>query len=110
MKKAGTTQGGTSNFVADQKYISLNRADMAGANMIDANLAAYTPLPGQTQTLPDGKCNFKDISYFVSSYIAYYSAHIYNPYADIDANGKLNFNDIKAFVTDYVGYYTNYNH
>jgi hypothetical protein len=99
---------GTSNFAADQNYIPLDRDDMAGGKVLDSTLTAYTPEAGQTQTFPTGQVNFNDISYFVTAYIAYYANHIYNPYADLDANGNINFNDISLFVTDYIAYYSAY--
>jgi hypothetical protein len=108
MRLPGTTQGGTSDFVNDQSYIELNPDDMAGGQVIDANLQPYHPLPGQTQTIPDGIVNYKDITYFVSAYIAYNTKGIYNPYADMNADGKINFNDIKLFVADYLAYYAIY--
>jgi len=108
MRLPGTTFGGTSNFVNDQSYITLNPDDMAGGQVIDANLQPHTPLPGQTQTIPDGKVNYADITYFVSAYIAYNTKGIYNPYADLNADGKINFNDIKLFVADYLAYYAIY--
>jgi len=109
MKMANSTQSGNSDFVNDQSFIELDRADMAGGQVIDANLNAYSPLPGQTQTIPDGVVNFKDVTYFVSAYIAYNTKGIYNPYADMNADGKINFNDIKAFVADYINYFVTYN-
>jgi ABC-type phosphate transport system substrate-binding protein len=113
MKATNTTNSGAGDFVSDQSYIELNRADFSGAVVLDGALAQHGMgqglAAGQTQSIPDGKCNFKDISYFVSGYIAYYSQHIYNPYVDMNSDGKCNFNDIKAFVTTYVAYYTSYN-
>ena len=109
MREQGTTQNGTSDFVNDQSYIELSPADMAGGQVINSALAPYTPLPGQTQTIPDGKVNFADVTYFVSAYIAYNTKGIYNPYADLNADGKIDFNDIKAFVTAYINYYVTYN-
>ena len=108
MRLPGTTLNGASNFVNDSSYINLNPDDMAGGQVIDANLQPHTPLPGQTQTIPDGKVNIYDISYFVSAYIAYNTKGIYNPYADMNADGKINFNDIKIFVADYLAYYAIY--
>jgi ABC-type phosphate transport system substrate-binding protein len=108
MRMPGTTLNGASNFVNDSSYIVLNPDDMAGGQVIDANLQPHTPLPGQTQTIPDGKVNYADITYFVSAYIAYYTKGIYNPYADLNADGKINFNDIKIFVADYLAYYATY--
>ncbi len=107
---AVTPGTGTSNFVADQNYISLDRDDMAGPanNVIDSNLNSYTPKATQTQTIPDGKVNMNDISYFVTAYIAYNSQHIYNPYADMDANGHINMNDVSSFVSTYIAYYGTY--
>jgi hypothetical protein len=81
---------------------------MAGGQVIDANLQPHHPLPSQTQTIPDGKVNYADITYFVSAYIAYNTKGIYNPYADLNADGKINFNDIKLFVADYLAYYAIY--
>jgi ABC-type phosphate transport system substrate-binding protein len=109
MRLPGTTQNGTSDFVNDQSYIELSPADMAGGQVIDSNLAPYTPLPGQTQTIPDGKVNGNDFFYFVDAYIHYYSNHIYNPYADLDATGVINGNDFLAFVSAYIAYYQTYN-
>ena len=112
MKEGNTTQSGKSDFVADNNYVELDRCDMAGGSMIDSNLQPYTPIGGQTTTIPDGKVNFRDLTYFVSAYIAYYNGspvHTYNPYADMDANGKINFNDLKAFVSTYIAYFTTYN-
>ena len=109
MRSAGTTMNGTSDFVNDQSYIELSRADMAGGQVIDANLAPYTPLSGQTQTIPDGVVNGNDFFYFVDAYIHYYSGHIYNPYADLDANGIINGNDFLSFESAYVAYYQTYN-
>jgi len=109
MRLPGTTDNGTSDFVNDQSYIELSPADMAGGQVIDSTLAPYTPLPGQTQTIPDGKVNGSDFFYFVDAYIHYYSNHIYNPYADLDANGIINGNDFLAFESAYIAYYQTYN-
>lgn len=106
----GTTIAGTpqSNFVNDQAYINLNRDDMAGAAVLNGDLSIHTVTGGQTTTIPDGKVNFLDTKYFVSAYIAYYSANTYNPYADMNADGHINFSDIKAFVATYIQYYQNF--
>jgi hypothetical protein len=96
---------GASSFVQDQNYIPLNRDDMTGNGVVDSNLLSFTPGVNQTQSYPSGVVNFNDITYFVTAYIAYYSQHIYNPYADLDANGQINFNDITAFVSTYIAYY-----
>jgi ABC-type phosphate transport system substrate-binding protein len=109
MRLHGTTQNGTSDFVNDQSYIELDAADMAGGQVIDANLAPHTPLAGQTQSIPTGKVTFADVTYFVSAYIAYNTKGIYNPYADLNAVGKIDFNSVKAFVTAYINYYVTYN-
>ena len=108
MKQNNTTFNGTSDFVEDQNYIELNRDDMAGAKPIDSNLATYTPVGGQTATIPDGKVDFHDITYFVSAYINYYTNNIYNPYADMNADGNINFHDLSEFVSTYIAYYVNY--
>jgi ABC-type phosphate transport system substrate-binding protein len=108
MRLPGTTFGGSSNFVNDTDYITLNPDDMAGGQVIDANLQPHTPLPGQTQTIPDGKVTYADITYFVSAYIAYTTKGIYNPYADLNADGKINFDDVKIFIADYLAYYAIY--
>jgi ABC-type phosphate transport system substrate-binding protein len=109
MKLSNTTQGGTSDFVNDQSYIELSRADMAGGQVIDANLQPHDPLPGQTQTIPDGKVDGNDFFYWVDAYIHYYSNGIYNPYADINADGKIDGSDFLAFMSAYVAYYQAYN-
>ena len=114
MRADGTTNAGgvstapntgTSNFVADQNCIPLNPDDMSGGHVIDSNLNPYTPLSGQTQTIPDGKVNFNDLVYFVNAYIDYYKYHIYNPLADLNADGRINFNDLTLFMQNYVQYY-----
>ena len=109
MRLPGTTQNGTSDFVNDQYYIELSPADMAGGQVIDANLQPHTPSANQTQTIPDGKVDFSDLTYFASAYIAYYTQHIYNPYADMNADGKIDFNDVKLFITAYENYFITYN-
>jgi hypothetical protein len=110
---------GNSNFVQDQNYIGLERDDMAGGPVLDSNLLVYSAtqyasgsfglLPTQTQSYPTGVVNFNDITYFVGAYINYQVNHIYNPYADMDANGVINFNDIALFVGNYIAYYTTWN-
>lgn len=121
MMEDGTTLGGTANFVQDQYYIPLCRADMAGATPIDSNLVTsgtinpstgtpyFTVTQYQTQTIPDGQVNGHDFFYFVNAYINYYSQGIYNPYADINADGVINGHDFFGFVNAYIGYYTTYN-
>ena len=106
---AGGPGTGNSNFVQDNNYIPLERDDMAGGQVLDSNLNSYTPLATQTQSYPTGVVNFNDITYFVAAYINYNVNHIYNPYADQDANGVINFNDISLFVGNYIAYYTSYN-
>jgi ABC-type phosphate transport system substrate-binding protein len=109
MKEGNTTVAGTSDFVNDQSYIELDRDDMSGGAVLNGALGVQTPslAPGQTQSIPDGKVNFHDLSYFVSAYIAY-SNGVYNPYADMNADGKINFNDLKLFVSTYIAYFTTY--
>ena len=96
---------GSSSFVNDQAYIEMISADLAGTSPIDGALKPHGVSQGllstQTQAIPDGKVNFRDIVYFVQAYIAYYNQHIYNPYVDIDANGRINFNDLVRFVSCY---------
>ncbi len=112
MMEPGTTGNSTnpSNFVNDQAYISLDRDDMAGTPTLNGALGVQTSSlqPGQTTTIPDGKVNFHDLTYFVSAYIAYYNQGTYNPYADMNADGKINFNDLKLFVSTYIAYFTTY--
>jgi ABC-type phosphate transport system substrate-binding protein len=109
---AVTPGTGTSSFVLDNNYIQLERDDMAGGSVLDSNLVAPPtgyPLATQTQSYPTGVVNFNDITYFVGAYINYQVNHIYNPYADMDANGVINFNDIALFVGNYIAYYTTWN-
>ena len=107
--KVVTPGTGASSIVSDNSYIPLDRCDMAGQLPLDANFASYTPMAGQTQTMPDGKVNFADIQFFVANYIAYYTKGIYSPYCDFNADGKINFADIQAFVHTYIQYYQIYN-
>ena len=44
----------------------------------------------------------------MDAYIAYYANHIYNPYADINAQGKIDGNSFLGFMSAYVYYYTTY--
>ncbi len=106
---AGGPGTGNSDFAQDNNYIPLERDDMAGGQVVDSNLNSFTPAPTQTQSYPTGVVNFNDITYFVAAYINYNVNHIYNPYADQDANGVINFNDISLFVGNYIAYYTSYN-
>lgn len=99
---------GPGNFVSDNNYIQISPDDMTGGQVLDSTLAPFTPLSTQTQHFPSGVVNFGDTKYFVAAYIAYYSQHVYNPYADLTATGVLNFNDIKAFVHYYIVYYQTY--
>ena len=105
---ASSVGAGNSNFALDNAYISLNRDDMTGAQVLNSVLQPQIPLPGQTQTYPAGVVNFNDIVYFVGAYINYYTNHVYNPYADLKATGVINFNDIVAFVGNYIAYYQQY--
>jgi ABC-type phosphate transport system substrate-binding protein len=107
---------GNSNFIADQNYIPLCRADMAGAQPLDSNLNIFNSTseapylqPTQTQTIPDGQVNGHDFFYFVNAYINYYGQHVYNPYADINANGVIDGHDFFGFVNAYISYFTTYN-
>ncbi len=113
MMKSNTTDNGASQFVSDQNYIPLSRADMAGATPIDSNLSPYGSVQGlttsQTQTIPNGKVDGNDFLYFVDAYIHYYSSNIYNPYADILSSGKIDGSSFLGFVAAYIYYYTNYN-
>ena len=59
--------------------------------------------------IPNRVVNFNDITYFVAAYINYNVNHIYNPYADQNADGAINFNDISLFVGNYIAYYTSWN-
>ena len=93
---------GTS-FLANEDYIDMYRADMAGGPVINSTLQPELHLqPTQTQTYPDQKVNYADIVYFVNAYIDYYTYHIYNPYADMNADGKIDYTDIILFAQDYI--------
>jgi ABC-type phosphate transport system substrate-binding protein len=87
------------NFVSDNGYILMNRADMAGAT---ANNPSTTV---GTQTVPDGKVNYNDVTYFVSAYILYNGAqNKLNPYADFNADSQVSYSDVTAFVSAYIAY------
>ncbi len=71
--------------------MAMPRAAMAGGHSSRTQLShTYTPLAGQTQTVPRLTVDANDFFYFMDAYIAYYANHIYNPYADITAQGKIN--------------------
>ncbi len=82
---------------------------MAGGPVLDSNLDSihHTEAYGNSDsTFPTGVVNFNDITYFVAAYIDYNVNHVYNPYADQNADGAINFNDISLFVGNYIAYYT----
>lgn len=108
MIKPDTTDGGTSNFVADQSYIPLPRASMAGGQVLNSALVAYSPVSTQTQTWPTGHVSGTDFFYFVDAYIAYYANGIYNPYADTTASGVINGASFFGFVSAYISYFQSY--
>ena len=108
MKADAGTAGSNPNFVTDNAYMAMPRAAMAGGQVLDSNLASYTPLAGQTQTVPRLTVDANDFFYFTDAYIAYYTNHVYNPYADITAQGTINGGSFLAFLSDYVYYFTTY--
>ncbi len=108
MKLDANVQGSNPNFVAANDYMVIPRAAMAGGHVLDSNLAPYTPAAGQTQVVPRLVVDSNDFFYFMDAYIAYYSSHIYNPYADINAQGKIDGNSFLGFMSAYVYYYTTY--
>lgn len=109
MRAQGTTNSGTSDFVADNNYIEMNLADWTGAGDLTSTLAPYNPQPGQTQKFPNGQVGSADFFYFVNAYIAYYTQNTYNPYCDILASGHVDSANFFAFVNQYIEYFTTYN-
>jgi hypothetical protein len=76
---------------------------MAGATPFNSTLQPETHLqPTQTQTYPDLKVDINDVTYFINAYSNYYTYHVYNPYADMNADGKIDYNDIVLFAQDYI--------
>ena len=61
------------NFVSDNNYMVMPRAAMAGGPVLNSALAGYTPLAGQTQTVPRLVVDANDFFYFTDAYIAYYA-------------------------------------
>jgi ABC-type phosphate transport system substrate-binding protein len=91
------------SFLVHEDYLDLYRADMAGATPFNSTLQPETHLqPTQTQTYPDSKVDINDVTYFIDAYSNYYTYHIYNPYADMNADGKIDYNDIVLFAQDYI--------
>ncbi len=92
-------------YLSNEGYITINRADMAGAGSGNPNTSIGT------QTVPDGVVDFNDLVYFASSWIAYYgSSHTINPYGDITGpsghpDGVIDFNDLVAFANNWIAYY-----
>lgn len=107
--KLPNTVTSTTNFVDQEGYINLERADMTGGIPLTDTLTQATVRTGQTQTFPDKVVDGNDFFYFVDSYIHFYSTHTYNPYADIDANGVIDGSDFLGFMSSYVHYYQSYN-
>jgi len=51
--------------------------------------------------------NFKDVTLFVTYYMAYYSSsHTYTQAIDFNGDGKINFNDVTTFVHYYMVYWS----
>jgi hypothetical protein len=96
------------NCLTNNGYTALNLADYQGAQVLNSSLETYNPLPGQTQTIPDGVVNFHDVTYFVSAYLSYFNQGTYNPYVDITAQGIICFNSVKAFVEAYLNYHASH--
>ncbi len=92
-------------FLTNNGYITINRADMAGATSGNPNTSVGT------QTVPDGVVDFNDLVYFASAWIAYYGpTHALNPYADMTGpnghpDGVVDFNDLVAFANNWIAYY-----
>ncbi len=108
MKLDANVVGSNPDFVTANDYMAMPRAAMAGGPVLDSNLASITPAAGQTQIVPRLVVDSNDFFYFMDAYIAYYGSHIYNPYADINAQGTINGNSFLGFMSAYVYYYTTY--
>ena len=100
------TYNSTTSYLQYEGYIAMKPGDMAGTAPINDQLIAISPNATQTQTIPDGKVDFSDVTYFVDAYIKFYSLHQLNPMADLDANGVIDFNDVTAFVSAYIAFWT----
>ncbi len=108
LKADAGTAGSNPNFVTDNNYMAMPRAAMAGGQVLNSALGNYSPLAGQTQTVPRLVVDANDFFYFTDAYIAYYTNHVYNPYADITAQGTINCGSFLAFLSYYVHYFTTY--
>ncbi|MCW4005178.1 MAG: substrate-binding domain-containing protein [Candidatus Bathyarchaeota archaeon] len=101
-----TNYNSTASLLESNGYIPVNRADMAGGQVLDAELQPYITAAGQTQQYPDGAVDFEDIIYFVQSYLRFYSDNELNPYANMNADATVDFNDILLFIQSYIAYYS----
>ncbi len=76
----------------------------------------YLGIPGAASTTfkvaqlgdlnSDGAVNFRDLTTFVSDYIAYFNTGVFNPLIDLNNDGKINFADLQTFVHDYIIYWS----
>jgi ABC-type phosphate transport system substrate-binding protein len=93
------------NFIAQEGYINMLRADFTGGPVLDSNLnvfgAAQGLKPTQTQGFPDNNVTPADIFYFAYSFGQYSTSGVLNPYADMNADGAINPNDIFIFTANY---------
>jgi ABC-type phosphate transport system substrate-binding protein len=90
---------GNDAYLTSNGYMTMNRADFAGATASNPSTTAGT------QSVPDGKVDFNDLLYFSSAWVAYNGPnHTLNPYVDIHADGKVDFNDLLGFSSAWSAY------
>lgn len=81
-------------------YTTANYLGIPGAATATFQVTQFGDLNG------DSAVNFRDLTTFVSDYIAYYNTHTFNPLIDLNSDGKINFGDLQTFVHDYIIYWT----
>jgi ABC-type phosphate transport system substrate-binding protein len=92
------TEQSPHDYIDDQGYIDMWRADFTGPTP-----ASFDPT-NQTK-LPDNKVDYNDILYFLKGYINYQKTGIVDPYLDFNADHVINGADLTAFLLDYIAYW-----
>jgi ABC-type phosphate transport system substrate-binding protein len=92
------TERSPHDYIDDQGYIDMWRADFTGSTP-----ASFDP-SNQTY-LPDNKVDYKDVLYFIKGYISYTKTGIVDPYLDFNADHVIDYKDQAAFALDYIAFW-----
>jgi outer membrane protein assembly factor BamB len=111
--RVNTVNGSGTLFTLTFQTVGVGNAGITISNQsvisdIEENSIPFTISNGVVTIQPppidfyhNGTIDFRDIVYFVTSYIQYYQTGYLNPTCDLNHDGVLNFQDILLFVQDY---------